>query len=587
MTDDTEAQGDVDAFVDTEVADDKEIQRLAELPVLDYERERVAAAKRIGCRPGVLDKLVAAERAKNAPTPETSGQGRVIELPVPELWPEPVNLAEALDDLAKTTPEYIIVSESQAIALALFAAFTHVIDAFDVSPILAVHSAEPRSGKSRLTTLMSRVSARPFAVSGISASALLRLIEMNQSVPPTLCVDEMDALMKRDPALTEALRAMINSGFDRELARHVMNVPSPDGGYEPRAFSTWCAKVFSGIGKWMPRTVWDRSINIELARKKRNEKVKRLRRRDGADLRVIYCKLARWGADNIEALRNIEPKNIPPSLNDRASDAWEPLFVIADRAGGKWPERARAAAIVLSGDGTGPADDSIGIMLLQDIQIIFDRFFKSAEPTNALSSAEIVEQLNAMAERPWVEFSRGKALSQKRLADLLGEYGISPGVVTPKEGKQFRGYQRWQLTDAWDRYIPMTPPISAIQSVNVSEIEKSKETQKLTSDSNVSGKNGADTSKNARNADGISITDILTDQIAKIPPGPERDTPRRPAKRVPAKRLPTARKPVANGNGSQPPADTDAAPDDWPRPRSSSVKSFRPPSGRDKPWKYQ
>jgi hypothetical protein len=104
--------------------------------------------------------------------------------------------------------------------------------------------------------------------------------------------------------------------------------------------------LLAGIGK-LPDTVADRSVIIEMVRKRRDEKVKRLRARDGDDMQDLGRKLARWTADNLDVLRQADPK-VPEALNDRAADAWSPLFAIADMAGG-WSERPRRAAVELSG----------------------------------------------------------------------------------------------------------------------------------------------------------------------------------------------------------------------------------------------
>jgi hypothetical protein len=96
--------------------------------------------------------------------------------------------------------------------------------------------------------------------------------------------------MKGDREMAEALRGLINSGFDRAGARYIMKVPVPGGGYEPRQFSTWAPQLLSGIGT-LPETVRDRAIEIEMVRKRPDETVRRLRRRDGGDLHVVCQKL--------------------------------------------------------------------------------------------------------------------------------------------------------------------------------------------------------------------------------------------------------------------------------------------------------
>jgi Protein of unknown function (DUF3631) len=46
---------------------------------------------------------------------------------------------------------------------------------------------------------------------------------------------------------------------------------------------------------------------------------------------------------------------LPEELNDRAQDNWELLLAIADAAGGHWPQKARQAALALSGEKEEPA----------------------------------------------------------------------------------------------------------------------------------------------------------------------------------------------------------------------------------------
>lgn len=324
--------------------DDDEIKQLGRLSPLEYARERKSAARKLGIGVVALDAAIKAARPQDAEA-TTTGQGRPVELPQVELWPHPVEGAALLTKLSSTLREYVAISELQADATTLWMVRTHAHDASDVSPKLALKSVQKRCGKTRLATVAERIVARPFYVSGIKPAALLRIIEIGC---PTLLLDEIDAAMKADREMAEALRGIINSGFDRAGARYVMNVPLPGGAYEPRQFSTWAPQLLSGIGH-LPDTVRDRSIEIEMTRKRRSEKVKRLRRRDGVDLNELGQKCARWGRDNFEKLRSSDPA-IPSGLDDRAADAWEPLFAIADLAGKDWPERARKAALALSGE---------------------------------------------------------------------------------------------------------------------------------------------------------------------------------------------------------------------------------------------
>ena len=348
-----------------------------------YEAMILRLKKESECRVGPLEGAVAALAKRTAGVEEASGRGKegngkakhggqaqedkalgaAITFAVLEPWPEPVDGAALLDELVNALRAYVVLAAGQANAAALWIVFTHAHDAFDTSPRLVAKSPQKRSGKTTLFRVLSRLVARPRFLSGITSAALLRVIELHG---PTLLIDELDALMAGDKEMAQALRGLINAGFDRAGARLIMNVPTPDG-YEPREFSCWAPVALAGIGR-LPDTVRDRSIELEMKRKLPTETVQKLRRRDGAELNELARKLVRWTEDNVNALKTAAP-TMPDGLNDRAADAWEPLVAVADRAGGSWPGLARAASLTLSGEDL--KDDNIDALLLSDIRDVF------------------------------------------------------------------------------------------------------------------------------------------------------------------------------------------------------------------------
>jgi putative DNA primase/helicase len=129
---------------------------------------------------------------------------------------------------------------------------------------------------------------------------------------------------------------------------------------------------------------------VQLQRKPREAAVERLRKRDSNEFALLRSRTARWANDNFSRLTDPEP-DIPEALNDRAADNWRPLLAIADLAGGVWPQRAREAACVLSGEGH---DTAVNVELLADIRMAFGE-------TDMIRSADLVERLVADPERPW------------------------------------------------------------------------------------------------------------------------------------------------------------------------------------------
>ena len=81
--------------------------------------------------------------------------------------------------------------------------------------------------------MLERTVSKPPLVSGITAAAVLRLIEQRASC---ILLDEIDTMIKGDAELREVLGELINSGFERACARFIKNVPTP-GGYEAQEFS--------------------------------------------------------------------------------------------------------------------------------------------------------------------------------------------------------------------------------------------------------------------------------------------------------------------------------------------------------------
>src|SRR5437660_2603500 len=113
-------------------------------------------------------------------------------------------------------------------------------------------------------------------------------------------------------------------------------------------FSCWCPKVMAAIGR-LPETLADRCIVIRMQRKTINEDCERLRDLDTTALRE---RCIRFVLENQNAIATARPE-IPENLNDRAADIWEPLFALADIAGGDWPAKARRAAEGLTASAHG------------------------------------------------------------------------------------------------------------------------------------------------------------------------------------------------------------------------------------------
>ena len=86
-------------------------------------------------------------------------------------------------------------------------------------------------------------------------------------------------------------------------------------------------------------------------------------------------------------------------------------------------------------------------MLLADVREAF-----SAD--TVMRSSDLVTKLTADPEGPWAEYNRGKPLTQRQLARMLGEFGIISDTVHPQGLPQGKGYKRVDLQPQWEAYCP-------------------------------------------------------------------------------------------------------------------------------------
>ena len=416
-------------------SDEEIIIRLAALPLLEYERQRDEAAKRLNCRAGILDKIVADKRAKSE-TAEGELQGRTMRLADVELWPDSVNGADVLNEVAGTFSRFVALPDGAADALALWTAHSHSFRSFICSPRLNISSPEKGCGKTTLRDVLAVLVPRPLLAENISVAVLFRVIEAHR---PTILADECDSWLRDN----DELRGMMNSGHRR--GGQALRCEGENN--EVRAFAVFAPAVLCGIGS-LPGTLHDRSIVIRLERAKPGELHERFDSRRTEKEQELCHKLARFCADNGERLAQCEPA-LPPGAFNRLADNWRPLFALAEIAGGDWPQRAAIAFAKLNAK-EDTDSQSTGTMLLADIRQVL-----TETPATRIFSKELVKALCAMSERPWPEANRGKPISEVWLARRLSSFGINPRTLRIGEDRA-KGYEAADFAGAFERYLP--PP---------------------------------------------------------------------------------------------------------------------------------
>ncbi|WP_019887643.1 DUF3631 domain-containing protein [Streptomyces purpureus] len=349
----------------------------------------------------------------------------------------------------------VFPSESAYVAVALWDAHAHLIDAFDGTARLAFLSPEPGSGKSRALEIVETLTPNAAITVNASANALFRLVEATDGLP-TLLFDEIDTVFGPKAGDNEPVRGFLNSGYRRggSSLRCVGDGSNQSAGW----FSSYCAVAMAGLGS-LPDTILTRSVIIRMRKRAPNEKVSPYRRRTHEkEGHALRDRLAKWADTVRDAVAEAWPE-MPEGVTDRPADVWEPLLAVADAAGGHWPERARAACLELVHAAHEGDDSSLGIRLLTDLR---DKVFCGAD---RMPTAVILECLLSLDDSPWVDLD-DKPLNARTLARMLSAY-VTP-ANKPIKPRTFRtasgtpkGYYAEDLADAWLRYCPPPPEESA------------------------------------------------------------------------------------------------------------------------------
>ena len=394
--------------------------------------------------PKAMDALV--EQAVTERNPVSAKHKSSLVRAAPEPWPDPVDGDSLLSEIWDLVNEHVVVVDAAKTATSLWTVHTYAIDAADVSPLLLITSPEKRCGKTTMLRLVAKLVHRPLTASNIAPAALYRSVEAWQ---PTLLIDEADTFLKSN----EDLRGILNAGHTRDTA-YVVKCEGEK--FEPKQFSSWCAKLVAMIGK--PRdTLVDRAIDIQLARKTRSERTARLRDLEPEYVIELQRRLLRFAIDNHDTLVRARPE-LPRELDDRAADNWEALIAIADVVGGSWPAQARKAAVELSMD----REDEEGavIQLFRDVASVFDR-----DSVDKLHTVDLLNSLIGLEGSPWKDWNKGRGLTPYSLARLFKAFKIRPTQIKI-DGKNRNGYELKQFRDAFLRYTPPKQTSTPLQASN-------------------------------------------------------------------------------------------------------------------------
>ncbi len=351
----------------------------------------------------------------------------------------PNQLPDVIDGAESFIRRFCILPSAAYLPLAAWAVATHMPDAFDCFPYIALLSPAKRCGKTRVLEVLELLTSKAWRGTSATSAALFRMMKD----VPTLLLDEVESLRNSKPSESaQAVLAVLNAGH-----RKGATVPRCDGPeHEVRHFPVYGPKAFATIGT-LPDTLSDRCIHVTMQRKTDSQTVGRfLQGRAKADAVPLQASLAKWAKTHKKAISSAYESidDLKFLSDDRDADLWMPLFSVCTVAApGRLDELQRCALVLSGAKAAGDVEDSLSLKLLADIQNVW--------PAGAdrLTTASMLERLKDIAESPWAAHD----LNANRLSAMLRPFAVTPRQI--RIGSETsKGYMKANLQDAFSRYLP-------------------------------------------------------------------------------------------------------------------------------------
>lgn len=365
------------------------------------------------------------------------------------------NQPKILSDVRDFLHKYLTYADPQVVLpLSLWTIATHMWPDFDAFPYLVITSETKRSGKTRLSEVLSFMAANSKNVSGNTAATMFRIIRDQQ---PTIFIDEAES---QAGEAADVMRAVVNVGY-----RKGQTIPRMGKGGVVEEWPVYCPKVFVLIGD-VRDTTRDRSIVIKMQRGHAPERfLFDIAEAEGNALRDRIHELLPDYKSNITDYY-MTSKGLP-FLSDRDEEIWMPLFAVCNAVAPALMDELTRAAVDMSTDKTAAArkhseqelieaereatDAEYAERLLADLLTVMngDRHIF----TNAA-----VERLLDLPTGPWRKF-RGAPLGAVQMASLLKRFdGVAPVLIhvggRGRDKKVARGYKREAIAAALKRINP-------------------------------------------------------------------------------------------------------------------------------------
>jgi hypothetical protein len=349
---------------------------------------------------------------------------------------------QVLDDIEAELSRFAQFPSIAALhATTLWAAHTHAVDqdgrmVFDSTPRLAILSDHPASGKSVVLQVLEELTNRGDWVTDPTAWGVVDAIGVDRE---TVLIDEIDMFIGAGGAGRKTIETL-NSGY-RKKAKTVRAAGKKISIFGPVAMAG-LGRVFKSAQQLHP--LRSRTIMYTMAQRSGVTLDPYRSTDDDPYLNVLRDACHAWVRSVLGEIEASRP-GMPEGITDRDAQIWEPLFIIAEQAGGEWPQRAYDACRSLS---QGKGENVLTLLpaqrIIGDLKVIFD-----ATGAERLGSQEIVAALFSGPGSTWRDLWVTETGAPMRLANLLkSRYGIGPDKWRDGDDT-VRGYYAAQFAEQW------------------------------------------------------------------------------------------------------------------------------------------
>jgi hypothetical protein len=256
-------------------------------------------------------------------------------------------------------------SQWAQVTATLYAAASHAtgddgLPVWQYMPRLFFTSREGGSGKSWLARQVAALCPDPKSLVEMTKASLVDLIAQHST--PT--ITEFDVAVGTGRRM-QWLTGIANAGYEPD------HMTSRKHGGKVQEISLFGPMILDGLDSVIHatgehlKTLMSRCVIVHVQRAPEGYRAPRFDREKRAIAGALQGRLARWmGQAAADGIGDIVPA-VPEGLGNRPAALWEPLFAVADAAGGdRWPELARAACErIESATGLPDQDDRDAIMI--------------------------------------------------------------------------------------------------------------------------------------------------------------------------------------------------------------------------------